>query len=101
MVRGIGPSMVGLGPLLADPAIELHGPDGALIASNDNWKDNQEAEIQESGLAPTNDLESAIIANLDPAGYTVILRGNSGTSGIGLVETVRSGRGIRFDSGQF
>ena len=78
--------MVGLSPLLADPTIELHGPDGSLIASNDNWKDNQEAEIRASGLAPTNDLESAIIANLDPAGYTVILRGKGGTTGIGLVE---------------
>ncbi len=86
MLRGIGPSMSGLSPLLADPVIELHGPDGSLIASNDNWKDTQEAAIRESSLAPTDDLESALIAVLGPAGYTAILRGKNGASGIGLIE---------------
>lgn len=86
MVRGMGPSLIGLTPLLADPTLELHGPNGALIASNDNWKDTQQAEIQKSTIAPTNDLESAIIATLAPAGYTAILRGKNGTTGIGVVE---------------
>jgi hypothetical protein len=86
IVRGIGSSIEGLSPLLADPVLELHGPDGSLIASNDNWKDSQEMAIQESALAPTNGLESAIIVNLPPDGYTAILRGKNGTTGIGLIE---------------
>jgi len=86
IVRGIGPSLTGVGVVLADPVLELHGPDGSLITSNDNWKDNQQTEIQNSTLAPTNDLESAIVATLAPANYTAILRGKDGTSGVGLVE---------------
>jgi hypothetical protein len=86
MVRGIGPSLIGVGPVLADPMLELHGPNSALLASNDNWKDTQQAEITKSTLAPTNDLESATIATLAPAGYTAILRGKNGTTGIGVVE---------------
>jgi hypothetical protein len=86
IVRGIGPSLTGLSPLLADPVLELHGPDGSLISSNDNWKDTQQTEIQNSALAPTDNMESAIVATLPPANYTAILRGKNGTSGIGLVE---------------
>jgi hypothetical protein len=86
IVRGIGPSLSGLNPLLADPTLELHGPNGGLMTSNDNWKENQLTEIENSGLAPTNDAESAIVATLLPGNYTAILSGRNGTTGIGLVE---------------
>jgi hypothetical protein len=87
IVRGIGPSLpVGIAGRLADPVLELHGPNGALITSNDSWKDTQQVEIQNSGLAPSNDLESAIVATLAPGGYTAILRGKNATTGVGLVE---------------
>jgi aspartate 1-decarboxylase len=86
IVRGIGPSLTGLSPVLANPMLELHGPTGSLMTSNDNWKDNQQTEVQNSTLAPTNDLESAIVATLPPAHYTAILRGKNGTTGIGVVE---------------
>lgn len=86
IVRGIGPSLSGFSDLLADPVLELRGPDGSLILSNDNWKETQQAEIQASTLAPSNDLESAIVATLPPANYTAILRGKNGTTGIGVVE---------------
>jgi hypothetical protein len=86
IVRGIGPSLTGLSPVLADPVLELHGPDGSLIAMNDNWRDNQQTEVQNSTLAPGNDLESAIVATLAPGNYTAILRGKNATTGIGLVE---------------
>jgi type VI secretion system secreted protein VgrG len=86
IVRGIGPSLPGLSPLLADPMLELHGPNGALLASNDNWKESQQAEIENSTLAPTDDSESAIVATLTPGNYTAVLSGRNGTTGIGLVE---------------
>ena len=86
IVRGIGPSLssffIGV---LADPTLELHNASG-IIAFNDNWKDNQQAEIEATGIPPTNDLESAIVATLAPANYTAVLRGKNGTTGIGLVE---------------
>ena len=86
IVRGIGPSLTGISPVLADPVIELHGPDGSLITSNDNWKDSQQADIEESTIPPRNDLESAIVVTLAPGGYTAIVSGKNATSGIGLVE---------------
>lgn len=86
IVRGIGPSIAGLTASLANPVLELHAADGSLVMSNDNWKDTQQAAIKASTIAPTNNLESAIVATLAPANYTVILKGNNETSGIGLVE---------------
>jgi hypothetical protein len=86
IVRGIGPSL-GMTGALQDPTIEVRNASGGLLASNDNWKDfpNQQA-ILNSGLAPTNDLESAFWAVLDPGAYTVIVRGKNGATGIGLFE---------------
>jgi hypothetical protein len=88
IIRALGPtlSQFGVANVLADPTLELHDGNGALLASNDNWKDTQEAEIQASGFAPPNALESAIIA-VPPAGNTTaIVRGENNTTGNALVE---------------
>lgn len=86
MVRGLGPSLVGFDNVLANPVLELHGPDGSLIATNKNWKDTQKTAIMNSTIPPTNDLESAIIATLPAGNYTAVLSDQNGGSGIGLVE---------------
>jgi hypothetical protein len=88
IIRAIGPSLrsAGISNALQDPILELHDRTGALIASNDNWKDAQEVEIQASGLAPADDRESAIVRTLSPGAYTAIMRGKAGASGIGLIE---------------
>lgn len=88
IIRAIGPSLRGAGisNALQDPTLELRGSSGSLIASNDNWKETQQAEIQDSGLAPADDRESAIVRTLLPGAYTAIVRGKNGASGIGLVE---------------
>jgi len=64
----------------------LHDASGATIAFDDNWKDTQQAVIQATGLAPSDDRESAIVQTLAPATYTAIVRGSGGTSGVALVE---------------
>jgi hypothetical protein len=89
LIRGIGPSLTafGISGALADPVLELHKMDGTTIGTNDNWKATQQAAIAATGLAPTDDLESAIIATLDPGVYTAILSGKNGGNGVGLVET--------------
>jgi hypothetical protein len=71
IVRAIGPSLTqhGITNALADPTLELHDPNGTLLASNDNWKDTQQVEIEATGLAPTNDKESAIVRTLAPGNY--------------------------------
>lgn len=85
IVRAIGPSLPVSGSL-ADPTLELHDGNGTLVASNDNWRSDQEAEIIATGIPPTNDLESAIVQNLNPGSYTAVVRGKNNTTGVGLVE---------------
>ena len=89
IVRGLGPSLevngVPVPNRLADPVLNLFSGD-SLLMTNDNWKDSQEAEIEATGIAPTNDLESAIVTALAPGRYTAILSGNNGGTGTGLVE---------------
>jgi hypothetical protein len=88
LIRAIGPSLAGSGVpnVLADPVLELHGPGAFTTITNDNWKQTQWFEIQATGIPPTDDLESAIVATLDPGAYTAIMRGNGNTSGVALVE---------------
>ncbi|MEY2491330.1 MAG: hypothetical protein QOH24_281 [Verrucomicrobiota bacterium] len=88
LARVIGPTLANFGVPgpLADPMVGLHNGTGDLIFSNDNWKDSQQSQIQQTGLAPTNDLESAIAATLPPGSYTAIVSGNNGGAGVGLVE---------------
>ncbi len=88
VLRGIGPSLNApdITNPLSDPVLELRALDGSLIRSNDNWKDDQQAEIEAIGFQPSNDLESAIIETLDPGAYTAIVSGKNGVTGVGLVE---------------
>jgi hypothetical protein len=92
IIRAIGPSLTKFGftaaEVLADPTLEVHGPGAFGTITNNNWRDSQEAQIKFDGLAPTNDLESAIDATLPPGAYTAIIRGNTGTplAGICLFE---------------
>jgi hypothetical protein len=88
LIRGIGPSLAGVPNVLADPTLELHGPGSFVTVTNNNWREDptQEALIEATGIAPANDLESAIDARLAPGAYTAIVAGNGNTSGVGLVE---------------
>ena len=88
LVRAIGPELadVGVDGVLEDPILELHDKDGALITSNDDWKESQQSQIEATGLAPTDDHESAILATLSPDNYTAIVRGKNDTTGVALVE---------------
>ena len=97
IVRAIGPSLApfGIADALANPTLEIHDATGATIATNDDWQTtqvgglitgDQSAEISASQLAPSNDLESAIIANLAPGSYTAVVRGLGNTTGTGVVD---------------
>ena len=97
IIRAIGPELTqhGVADALHNPTLELHDGMGALIASNDNWgttiiggiiTQNQVRDIMNSGYAPSNGLESAIIADLPPGNYTAIVQGKNNTTGTALVE---------------
>jgi hypothetical protein len=88
VMRGIGPSLAmhGISNALQDPVLSLYDSRGVLLVRNDNWRDTQESEIEDAGLAPTDDRESAIVATLAPGTYAVALVGKSHTTGIGINE---------------
>ncbi len=90
-LRGIGPSLAvsGVTGVLADPVLELHDSNGALVATNDNWMDNDAADqmvLTDNSLAPSDDLESALVQTLNPAAYTATVKGVGATTGVALVE---------------
>jgi hypothetical protein len=91
LIRGLGPSLAQfqVPNTLSDPTLELHDGNGAIIASNDNWKDTQQSAIQATGLAPSDDRESAILTILTKGSYTAILRGKNNTTGIALIEAYK------------
>jgi hypothetical protein len=88
VVRAVGPTLAqfGVSGVLPDPFLDLRGAGGTPITTNNNWKDNQQTQIQASGLAPQNDAEAAILATLPPGPYTAIVSGNGVSTGIGLIE---------------
>jgi hypothetical protein len=88
LIRGIGPSLAQFhvpNPL-SNPILELHDGNGATLLINDDWKVPQQSLIQSTGLAPSNERESAMVVALGPGNYTALLRGTNGGSGAGLIE---------------
>jgi hypothetical protein len=105
IMRAIGPELTqfGITDVLANPRLELYNGTGALIGTNDDWQTtiiggvitrNQVSDIQNSGLAPTEANESAIIADLQPGNYTAIVRGVNDTTGVALVEVYDFNPGV-------
>jgi hypothetical protein len=97
IVRALGPflSQFGVTDALANPTLEIRDGSNTVVATNNDWKNtqvggiiagDQAAEISGSGLAPSNDLESAIIAHLAPGRYTAVVRGVNDSVGTGIVD---------------
>jgi hypothetical protein len=90
VLRAIGPSLTssGMTNVLDDPVLEVHDSAGNIVASNDDWgtENPQAAQIQQSGLAPTDEFESAVLVTLTPGSYTAVVSGYQGSMGNGLVE---------------
>ena len=88
IVRALGPTLAAAGVQnpIPDPQIGLFDANGATIFSNNNWRDSQQAAIMGTGLAPGNDVEAAIVADLAPGNYTAVVSGAGGVAGIALVE---------------
>jgi hypothetical protein len=97
LVRAIGPSLsqFGITDALANPILEIHDANNAIVATNNDWKitqtgglitGDQFAEINGTGAAPGNDLEAAVIVSLEPGSYTAVVRGAGNTAGTGVVD---------------
>lgn len=89
LVRAIGPSLTAFGVpnALTNPTLELRNANGGLIDSNDDWMNSaQKTQIQNSGVAPNNPKESAVLQTLAAGQYTAVVHGASGGTGVGSVE---------------
>jgi YVTN family beta-propeller protein len=88
LVRARGPSLAnsGVPNPLADPMLELRDASGTLESSNDDWRTSQETAIQNTGLAPTDNAESAILTTVAPGQHTAIVRGKNNGTGVAIVE---------------
>jgi hypothetical protein len=91
LIRAIGPSLTAFGipDALADTTLEVHNDNGDIIATNDDWRETQQAEIVATGIPPSDDRESAILGSISPGSYTAITRGKNDTIGVALVEAYR------------
>ena len=82
--------------------LELHGPTGfTTVRTTTGETTVQEAAIMATGIPPTNDLESAIDATLNPGAYTAIVRGKDNTSGVALIEVYDLESGSPREAGQY
>jgi hypothetical protein len=89
VVRALGPSLTAAGVpnALADPTLDFFNSQGTKVDSNDDWMTSpQKTQIQNSGLAPTNAKESAILQTLAAGVYTAVVHGTNGGTGVGSVE---------------
>ena len=89
VVRALGPSLAfaGVQNPVANPTVTLHDQSGAVIASNDDWRETQQSDLEAAGLAPRDEKEAALITALLPGAYTAIVGDANGEEGrIALIE---------------
>ncbi len=91
LVRGIGPTLIsqGVNDALADPQLSIYDARGILVASNDNWSDQNIAALSARIGAfplPENSRDSALLLTLPPGAYTAQVRGANNSTGVALVE---------------
>lgn len=100
LIRAAGPALTALGVqgALLDPTMIVKDSSGAIVASNDNWEAPVGANAKSSaalsaaftqtGAFPfgSSSLDAALIGSFPPGAYTVLVSGNSGETGVSLVE---------------
>jgi len=90
LIRGLGPSLAafGISSPLPNPYLTVNDANGT-IATNDNWKSDQQVLINSTGLPPSNDLEAAYVGQFPPGAYTAILRDANNATGVGVIEVYK------------
>lgn len=92
LVRAIGPSLTafGVSGAMSNPKLEVFNSSAipaVSIATNDDWQQTQQAAIMQTGLAPSDSREAAILLpTLAPGAYTAIVSGVAGEMGVALIE---------------
>jgi hypothetical protein len=90
LTRGLGPTLAAppfnVPGTLADPTLELHNGNGDLLASDDDWQTDGQANQIPANWKPPKAKESALLRTLTPGNYTAILSGKNNTTGVALIE---------------
>ena len=89
VLRARGPSLSAADPtlqtLLQDPHISVFSG-ASLIDSNDDWRQHENSTLLPPSLQPSEEKEAALLMQLKPGAYTVIVSGSSDELGLAIVE---------------
>ncbi len=95
LIRGLGPELTkqSVTGVLADPTMKLTQLDGTVLQQNDNWGDAANLSAIQAAMTQLNTTvldagskDSVILATLQPGGYTALVSGVNGSTGVGLAE---------------
>jgi hypothetical protein len=88
VVLATGPSLTAFGitNALPDTTLQVRNQDGVIVKENDDWQSDQKAELEATGLQPSDPKESAVVVTLQPGQYTAQVRGKPEATGIGVVQ---------------
>jgi hypothetical protein len=93
LIRAIGPTLAtfGVSGVLSDPQLAvIPQPSTTVIASNDNWGGDAALSAAFAAVGafvlPANSRDAAVIVQLPPGAYTVVVSGVGGATGQALVE---------------
>ena len=93
LIRALGPSLP-LAGKLGNSQLQVYNSAGQVVAENNDWRSEHEADLLATNAAPPHDLEAAVTGLFDPAAYTVIVSGVNGATGIAVVEVYDLDRSI-------
>jgi alpha-tubulin suppressor-like RCC1 family protein len=89
LIRALGNGLIarGVAGALDDTSITVRGLNGEMVDRNDNWQTHSSSSmLTQSGLAPTDSSDAAMITNLTEGLYTIEVKSAKGGQGVALVE---------------
>ena len=99
LIRGSGPSLAAFGitNALGDPTVSVYDARGHVVGNNSRVADAPDADLlnRVTGLVgafpQTSPADSAVLIGLPQGVYSAILRAESGSAGVGLLEVYDAG----------
>lgn len=95
LIRASGPALTqfGVPGVLSDPVLKVYAGE-TVIGSNDNWSDDPTVKAANLNAFQTlhtfgwdnGSKDAALVLTLNPGGYTAIVSGNNGATGVSLIE---------------
>ncbi|MDX2186574.1 MAG: DUF1800 family protein [Opitutaceae bacterium] len=94
LLRAVGPGLAkfSVTGVLGDPVLSLRNSQGAEVLANDNWEDTASDIVAAAGAQAgafaleRTSADAALVTELDPGAYTVLVQSKDGMKGIVLLE---------------